>query len=148
MPVFGKERSSSLENTKILLKYISLQLKENITWGGEVVVVYKIKYSSTKPVPRLSMKIFEYHHKMLKAITECINSHTPEFTACNSCCFTGNVFLETEQVHCHSSHHILLQNVYPFATEDITAPYSTVLSRPQPCVLCRLRTIYKAKCSL
>jgi len=145
--VYGKECPRSLENIKILFKYICLQLKENITWGGAGFVVFKIKYSSTKPVPHLSMKMYEYHHKTLNVITECINSHALEFTACNRCCWTGNVFLQIEQVHCHSSHHNLLQNVYPFATEDITAPYSTVLSRLQPCVLW-LHTIYKAKCSL
>jgi hypothetical protein len=93
------------------------------------------------------MKIYEYHHKTLEVITEWINSYTLEFTACNSCCFTGNVFLEVQQVHCHSGHHNLLQNVYLFAAEDITAPYSTVLLRPQPRVLW-LHTTHKAKYSL
>jgi hypothetical protein len=125
--------------------HLSLIKKKYHFWGGDVV--FKIKYSSTKPVPHLSMKIYEYHHKTLKVITECINSHTLEFIACNSCCFTVKVFLQIEQVQCHSSHHNLLQNVYRFDTEDITAPYSTVLSRPQPRVLW-LHTVCKAKCSL
>lgn len=109
--------------------------------------VSKSNNSSTKSVPRWSMTNYEYHHKTLKVITKWINFYTLQFTACNSCCFTGNVSLEIQQIHCHSGHHNLLQNVYLFANEDITAPYSTAFSIPQPCALW-LHTIYKAKCSL
>ena len=108
MLVYGKECPRSLQFVKIVLKYISLQLKENITLGG------KRKFStsnnsSTKSVPHWSMTVYEYHHKTLEVITEWMNFYTLQFTACNSCCFTGNVSPEIQQVHCHSGHHNLLQ---------------------------------------
>jgi len=78
MPVYGKECPRSLENIKMLLKYTYHQLKENITWRG---VVFNIKYSSTKPVPHLSMIIYEYHHKALEVITEWTNFYSQHVTA-------------------------------------------------------------------
>jgi len=53
-------------------------IKRKYPFGGGV---FNIKYSSTKPVPHLSMIIYEYHHSALEVITEWTNSYSQHATA-------------------------------------------------------------------
>jgi hypothetical protein len=151
MPVYSKECPRSIENTKILLKYISLQLKENITLGGGGFV-FNIKYSSIKPVPHSSMKIYEYHHKTLKLqLNELI------VTYLNSQHLTTAVLLakSLEQFNRYSATAVVTicckTFTYLFATKDITAPYSTLCYQDHSHVSCGCSTQYirqSVHCSL
>jgi hypothetical protein len=78
----------------------------------------------------------------MKFITKWINSYTLEFTACNSCCISGNVFLEIQEVHCHSGQHSLLHNVY-----RTSLPRTPLCCQDHSHVSCGC-TQYNAKCSL
>jgi hypothetical protein len=85
--VYGKERSKSLEEHKHFVAIYISAINRKYHFGGREKKVFSIKYSCTKPVPRLSMKIYEYQHKNFKVTTELINIYTLEFTTCNRCCF-------------------------------------------------------------
>lgn len=111
----------------------SIKRKYHLGGGG---VVFNIKYSSTKPVPHLSMKIYEYHHITLKVITERINSYTLEVTACNSCCFTGNVFLEIEQVHCHTAVITICRKTFTLLLQRTSLPHTPLCCQGHSNVSC------------
>jgi len=56
--LFIKKTPQFFKKKKIFLKIFFFNKKKKISGGGGGVV-FKIKYSSTKPVPHLSMKIYE-----------------------------------------------------------------------------------------